>query len=342
MIDLMHMQPVADWRAYIDGLADPWQIQLEETCWEAFHYQVADMRMSGEGSGGGYDGGITSIFQKAGKGGICLRGAYNSMTRPSGWAHVRSQIRGLPEPLRGRVMDLCDGLGQRRPRSKYNPMIAWIRTEGTISADGPIVSWETHHPFLDCLYTRFTIVVCNWFDRSVDGWLDTYRQGIVKFISVDGGKGTLDLRDHGIEPAPGLVFWVRWRDDHGSGGGSRFQWPYGEPDAGAAPVRQTTADDPEKGELVLKGAVEDGQVEFLRPETWAGKGKVQIAGGHKALDRGRFAGLSVSIEDGNVVVEWEKRAPLNRQLTVEWQPVAGTHWVPADGGPVDPVVVTII
>ena len=339
MIDLSDIPAVAAWRSYIDSVDDEWQRELEETCWDAFHYTVEDCRKNG--LYGGLDGGITSVFRKAGKGGLCLRGGYNSMTRPSGWAHVRSQIGRLPQPLSDRVMQVTDKLGQRAQRARYNPMIAWVRTEATISADGAIVSWETHHPFLECVYQNFTLAIASWFDNTQDGWHDIYKQKIIKRIRCESA-GTLDLREHGIVPAPGLVMWVRFSDNHGCSGGSRFAWPYGTPEADETPPVQKAPDDPDgPDDLVRKGAVEDGEVTFPTPAAWMGKGKVQIGGGAKKLDRAHFVGLEVSKGDGAVAVEWEDREDRTLELTVEWQPMQGPVWVPADGGPVDPVRVII-
>ncbi len=92
-----------------------------------------------------------------------------------------------------------------------------------------------------------------------------------------------------------------------------------------------------------EAALSNGVVTVERPSGWTGSGRIQFGGGPtKSRDRANFTTLQVAnVNDDTFEVTWASRTAGTQQLTLEWQPIAGSSWQPSDGDAQDPRVLTI-
>ena len=128
--------------------------------------------------------------------------------------------------------------------------------------------------------------------------------------------------------------------------------PTAPEEMGGDPAEPHDADAP-PAPVVLPASVEapqkSGSLRVAAPAEWQGRGKVQVAGGAKARDAGKFSGLRIDPRlfaaddpDRTFSLSWSRRWLGTLEIVLEWQPVAGDGWQPSDGGPVEPRVLTVV
>ena len=222
------------WRDYIDTATNPDQKVLEEACWHLFHYQIEESTRKGPH---GWDlGAITGFWKAADKKGLMLpAGGYNSwkgIYRERAYNAAVKVVENSGEPWAGTALEAFQ-LVRGGLRSKYNPMIAFNRGTAKIEATTQgCVKVSALHPYRQALWNDYAIKVYRYVKVGTPNFWDVMKQNLIANVDCQPDD-TIDLREHGVTPEPGLMVYMMWRNGrHKWGtpsGGSKPHYPWGKP-----------------------------------------------------------------------------------------------------------------
>ena len=222
------------WRDYIDTATEINQTILEEACWDMFHYQIEESTRQGPH---GWDlGAFTGFWKAAGKKGLMLpAGGYNDWNgryRERAYNAAVKVIEDSGEPWAGNALAALK-LVRGGLRSKYNPMIAFGRGTAKIEATTQgCVKVSALHPYRQALWNDYAVKVYRYVEVGIPNFWDVMKQNLITSIDCQPDD-TIDLRDHGVTPEPGLMVYMMWRNGrHKWGtpsGGSKAHYPWGKP-----------------------------------------------------------------------------------------------------------------